>query len=132
MSLPLEEFDPEAQMVAKQLRANPDWVLYPTDDFFEAEERYVGPYIGIWKNLYGFNRQPRTVKQSVDRLIDNRIGYYDSIDPSSPTSVRLARDTHEGFWPETELASSIVSGLYTLDPREAAMHIRDKYTGPKE
>ena len=52
MSLPLQEFDPEAQMIAKQLRENSDWVLYPTDDFFEAEERHIGPYMNLWKSLY--------------------------------------------------------------------------------
>ena len=135
MSFPIEKFKPEVQVLAKQLRANPDWILYPTDDFFEEKEKFKNHPIGdYWRRAYGFMERPMTVKRAVEEFILGRYpiaprDMWSDIDTYHPTA---AKHIHEGLWPETELAAGLLGEHYTLDAREAARHISDKYTGPRE
>jgi len=135
MSFPIDEWQPEVQTLAKKLRANPSWMLYPTDDFFEDKEKYENSHIGgYWSAAYGFMEKPMTVKKAVERYIGGRFNVapkymLSELDKFYPS---VSKDYHEGLWPETEIANDIFRGVYTTDPREAAMHIRDKYTGPKD
>ena len=138
----LEGWPPEVQMVAKQLKANPDWVLYPTDDLFAEKEEIEGRArehgilqgaADYWRHTDGFMEKPHTVKKATERYIQGRWGFaparYESQIEEHP---KIAALVHEGLWPETEIAANLLDGMYTLDPREAAMHISDKYTGPKD
>ena len=138
----LEGWDPEVQMLAKQLRSNPDWMIYPTDDFFaqkeEVEEgarkaKIFKDAAEHWKWIVGFMEKPHTVKKAIEVYIQRRWGfapaYYKSDIERHP---KIAALVYEGLWPETEIAANLLEGIYTLDAREAARHISDKYTGPKD
>ena len=140
MSQSLDNFELDAQVLAKQLREDPDLVLYPTEHYFEVKEMFTSPEhmeygMGIaWINLKGFMGKPITVKKAVEEHILSRYPIYMPKDLWKEVEEypKLATNIYEGYWPETEIAAGIIQDFYTLDPREAAIPFRDKYVGPRD
>ena len=106
--------------IARDLQENPDRVLYPTDDFItwmnhgnsKGLERHTG------QDLY---REPIKVGVAKKKWMSRMVH-----DEDRRTKIL------ESLAFERWIASYLLDDSLTLDPREAAMSIRDKYTGPKE
>ena len=120
----LEELDYTQDLehweIARDLEANPGRLLYPTDDYihwmdFEQSEA-IEPLIG-----HGIFRNPIKVGIAKKKWLD-----------------RMARSEEErsavleSLAFERWIANHLLTDSLTLDAREAARHISDKYTGPKE
>ena len=108
--------------IARDLRQKPNRLLYPTDDFWDLLT-HEGRSSFTYQKLEPLSR-PITVKEFLDKeeKIYMRGGSY-------PRSLKSSNA--EDMELERHIADLLIEGWITLDPREASMSIRDKYTGPK-
>ena len=117
--------DPEDWEIARDIRKNPDRVFYPTDDFIEWLDGLDRRAWGRIVDSYEVARQPFTIKTFKDRYI-GRTTQGRGLAPADETEL------YESLYLERQLGHMLQEGYLTTDPREAAMYIRDKYTGPKD
>ena len=121
-----QEFqDPIEWEIARDIRKNPGRVFYPTDDFIEWLDGLDRSAWGSIVDSYKVARQPFTVKTFKDHYI-GWVTQGRGLVPADETEL------YESLYLERQLGHMLEEGYLTTDPREAALHIQDKYTGPKD